>query len=114
MVDTQILPACYAYHGRSPRASPRPRPPACPLRKATCSAASPSCSGDLTAKRTALESALGTRPRRSASEEDKAKHLSKDVSNVMFEVRTVCDELEPIVADDFWPLPKYREMLFLA
>jgi glutamine synthetase len=32
----------------------------------------------------------------------------------MFEVRSVCDELESIVADDFWPLPKYREMLFLS
>ena len=33
----------------------------------------------------------------------------------MFEVRAgVCDELESIVADDYWPLPKYREMLFLT
>ena len=29
-------------------------------------------------------------------------------------VRAVCDELEAIVADDFWPLPKYREMLVLV
>jgi len=24
----------------------------------------------------------------------------------------VCDALELIVGDDYWPLPKYREMLF--
>jgi glutamine synthetase len=32
----------------------------------------------------------------------------------MAEIRGVCDDLENIVADDYWPLPKYREMLFLA
>ena len=25
---------------------------------------------------------------------------------------TVADELETVVADDLWPLPKYRELLF--
>ena len=28
------------------------------------------------------------------------------------ELRTVVDELETLVADDLWPLPKYRELLF--
>ncbi len=27
-------------------------------------------------------------------------------------LRTVVDELETLVADDLWPLPKYRELLF--
>ena len=27
-------------------------------------------------------------------------------------LRTVADELETVVADDLWPLPKYRELLF--
>ncbi len=30
----------------------------------------------------------------------------------MLGVRTIADELEGIVEDDLWPLPKYREMLF--
>ena len=29
------------------------------------------------------------------------------------EVRGVADKLEKIVADDLWPLPKYREILFV-
>ena len=29
-------------------------------------------------------------------------------------VREVADQLEKIVADDLWPLPKYAEMLFSA
>jgi glutamine synthetase len=28
-------------------------------------------------------------------------------------VRDVADKLEGIVADDLWPLPTYREMLFI-
>ena len=49
------------------------------------------------------------------SEDEKAKlPVPRDVSNAMLEIRAVCDELETIVADDFWPLPKYREMLFLT
>jgi glutamine synthetase len=30
----------------------------------------------------------------------------------MAQVRSCCDALELKVADDSWPLPKYREMLF--
>jgi glutamine synthetase len=47
-------------------------------------------------------------------EDAKAHALAHDVSRAMVEVRNVCDELEGIVADDLWPLPKYREMLFLS
>jgi len=31
----------------------------------------------------------------------------------MHEVREVADQLEKVVADDLWPLPKYEEMLFI-
>ncbi|MFA9399906.1 MAG: glutamine synthetase type III, partial [Acidobacteriota bacterium] len=31
----------------------------------------------------------------------------------MHEVRVVADQLEKVVADDLWPLPKYSEMLFI-
>ena len=31
----------------------------------------------------------------------------------MAEVRTLGDKLETMVADDLWPLPTYREMLFI-
>jgi glutamine synthetase len=27
-------------------------------------------------------------------------------------LRAVADELETVVADELWPLPKYRELLF--
>jgi glutamine synthetase len=38
--------------------------------------------------------------------------LTSEGADTMAEVRKVCDALELCVADDSWPLPKYREMLF--
>ncbi len=42
-----------------------------------------------------------------------AKHFRDDVLPAMAEVRTLGDKLETMVADDLWPLPTYREMLFI-
>jgi glutamine synthetase len=41
-----------------------------------------------------------------------AEMLTTEGAETMGEVRKVADALELIVADDCWPLPKYREMLF--
>ena len=37
----------------------------------------------------------------------------EDILDAMAELRGVVDALEKIVPDDCWPLPKYREMLFI-
>ena len=42
-----------------------------------------------------------------------AKHYRDEVCPAMLKVRNVADELEGIIADDLWPLPTYREMLFI-
>ncbi len=42
-----------------------------------------------------------------------AKHYRDEVCPAMMKVRNVADELEGIIADDLWPLPTYREMLFI-
>jgi glutamine synthetase len=44
----------------------------------------------------------------------KSAALGYAVSDRMVAVREVCDKLETIVDDTLWPLPKYREMLFLS
>jgi len=41
-----------------------------------------------------------------------AKLLTSRGADAMANVRSLCDELELKVADDLWPLPKYREILF--
>jgi glutamine synthetase len=48
------------------------------------------------------------------SEEAKADKIAADLKPTMDALRKECDQLETMVADDYWPLPKYREMLFLA
>ncbi len=40
-------------------------------------------------------------------------YLADEVRGLMDEVRASADKLETLVADDLWPLPKYREMLFI-
>jgi glutamine synthetase len=42
-----------------------------------------------------------------------AKYMKESVVPKMTELRTLGDTLETLVADDLWPLPTYREMLFL-
>ncbi len=42
-----------------------------------------------------------------------AKFIRDNVVPAMNEVRAIADRLEKIVADDFWPLPKYSEILFI-
>jgi glutamine synthetase len=42
-----------------------------------------------------------------------AKYMREQVIPAMQEVRKAADTLETIVSDDLWPLPTYREMLFM-
>lgn len=44
---------------------------------------------------------------------EKANHVHKNVIPAMNNVRAFADKLERKVADDYWPLPTYREMLFV-
>ena len=44
---------------------------------------------------------------------DHAKHARTEIFAALNEIREAGDALEAIVADDLWPLPTYREMLFI-
>ncbi|MGE3107035.1 MAG: glutamine synthetase III [Phycisphaerales bacterium] len=53
-----------------------------------------------------------------ASHEDQdvlahAKHIKNTVRPAMGEVRQLADELETLTAADLWPMPTYREILFI-
>ncbi|OPZ66064.1 MAG: hypothetical protein BWY83_02960 [bacterium ADurb.Bin478] len=43
----------------------------------------------------------------------RAKFIADHIIPLMTKVRKPADELENLVADDLWPLPKYSEMLFI-
>ena len=42
----------------------------------------------------------------------RAKAYSRDVKDMMDKVRVSADNLEMLIDDEMWPLPKYRELLF--
>ena len=114
MVDTQVLPSSFAYHGvlaqavASAKAAGLKHTPQAPAADKLGTLIQ-----TLITKRADLEAAWH-KVETLHNEEEKAKLLSRDVSNAMLETRVVCDELESVVADDYWPLPKYREMLFMS
>jgi glutamine synthetase len=44
---------------------------------------------------------------------EQAKFFAENVSQEMASLRQLCDEVEDSIDDALWPLPKYREMLFI-
>ena len=48
-----------------------------------------------------------------ASTEEHMQFCAKEIRSLMDEIRSHADALETEVADELWPLPKYREMLFI-
>ena len=49
--------------------------------------------------------------KKSHDEEKRMKDIVDTLQPQSFKLRAACDEAELIVSDEFWPLPKYREML---
>jgi glutamine synthetase len=113
MVDTQVLPAGHAYHGRvagqvaAARAAGVEAPQTDSLKHLGALLQA------VTSKRRELEKAFQEVEARTADEE-RARGLSGPVATAMSELRRACDELEGVVSDDQWPLPKYRELLFIS
>jgi len=46
-------------------------------------------------------------------EDKKAEKYCKEVLPAMSAVRSIADKIEEEVEDSLWPMPKYREMLFI-
>ena len=66
----------------------------------------------LTARRTAMSRVIDRAEAMHDAPTKAAMLLTHGGADTMGDVRTACDALELIVADELWPLPKYREMLF--
>ena len=61
----------------------------------------------------ALEAANNATTRTTEDVLEGAKYVQSAVIEAMDDVREVADQLEKIVPDDLWPLPKYSEVLFI-
>ena len=44
---------------------------------------------------------------------EQARFMKQKVMPVMYSLRELADELETRVSADLWPMPSYREMLFI-
>ncbi len=62
-------------------------------------------------KRLQLESAIKAASK--GNEKNRVKILGEKVLPAIESAREISDKLECIVGDSYWPLPKYREMLFM-
>ncbi len=113
IVDTQILPCALAYYGLLANAAHAAKSLGGAVPQAEVMSRLGVLLESIQAKRTRLDAIL-LHVESQKSEKDQARGFSIEVAGMMADLRTICDELESVVADDYWPLPKYREILFLS
>jgi glutamine synthetase len=113
MVDTMVLPAAFDYAGSLIDSAARA--------KGSGVAVAPQVTqanklnrmiGSLQKQRDSLETVLAKAEGMYDALEKQAKLLTSSGADAMSAVRECCDALELSIADNCWPLPKYREMLF--
>ncbi len=113
MVDTQILPATYTYLGDLAGDAGRGASSGINLQPLINAANTVSnLVSTLQKARTDLSKVL---TKAEALHDDIVKQgelISTTGREAMDAVRTACDALELTVGDSYWPLPRYREMLF--
>jgi glutamine synthetase len=113
MVDTMILPACYSYHGLLADAAAQAKAAGISIVPQVSAA---NDVGALIEQLRERRAALGVAIEKAEHEHENvdacAKLLTSEGADAMGAVRETCDALELGVGDEFWPLPKYREILF--
>lgn len=112
MAKTMLLPAGIRYQGELAQAVSHAKmagidSPACETLRAICEAIA-----ELQKKTAALEKA--SHHHAEGGEFEHAKYARDHVFAAMGELRKAGDKLEALTADDLWPLPTYREMLFMS
>jgi glutamine synthetase len=113
IVDTMILPACYSYHGMLADAASKAK--AAGITSIPQVAAANEVGNlieQLRERRAAMSKVVEKADHMHEEIEACGKLLTADGADAMAAVRESCDALELLVGDEFWPLPKYREILF--
>ncbi len=113
MVDTLVLPAAFSYAGSLASAASHAKSAGV---KSIPQVAAANEIGELIMALRAGQEALAAAIEKAEGMHDElpkqAKLLTSTGADAMAEVRAASDALELKVADELWPLPKYREMLF--
>jgi glutamine synthetase len=110
MAKTMILPAAYRYQGELANVAASLKAIGKNVHVGTLDTLT-SLVAKLEDKISKLEGLLNHKGAHDLCEE--GKHYHDDVVPAMSAVREIADQLEQIVADDLWPLPTYREILFI-
>jgi glutamine synthetase len=113
IVDTLVVPATYAYLGQLSDAASQAKAAGIAVVPQVATA---NKVGELVQELQEYREDLSDVIARAEAMHDdppgQADLLTSEGADTMAEVRKTCDALELCVGDDFWPLPKYREMLF--
>jgi glutamine synthetase len=113
IVDTLVLPASYAYAGTLAAAAAQATQAGIKIVPQVEAANEVGRMIEtLNANQRELQAVLAKAEGMHDDLPKQAKLLTSKGADAMAAVRSCCDALELKVADDLWPLPKYREMLF--
>jgi glutamine synthetase len=113
VVDTMVLPAAFAYSGSLARSAAEAKAGGVEvIPQLEAANAIGRMIERLVASRNALSDAIDDANELHDDSRKQAGFLTSEGARSMAAVREVCDELELAIGDEYWPLPKYREMLF--
>src|SRR5689334_1558986 len=113
MVDTFVLPAAFNYAGSLANAAAQAKSAGIKvIPQVDAANALGSLIANLQKQRAALGKAIDKAEGMHEDLASCATFLTSTGADTMSEVRKCCDAIELSVADEQWPLPKYREMLF--
>jgi glutamine synthetase len=113
MIDTLVLPAAFSYSGQL--AASASHAVAAGIKQVPQIAAANEIGElitELRARRDTLEAAIEKAEGLHDDLPKQAKLLTSTGADAMAAVREISDAIELKIADELWPMPKYREMLF--
>jgi glutamine synthetase len=113
LVETVVLPAAYSYHGSLATSAMHAKSAGVSAPQIETLNKLSQLISQVQARKTQFDG-LAHKVETLSTEDAKAKFISLEVNPMMADLRGLCDQIEDSIADEFWPLPKYREMLFLA
>jgi glutamine synthetase len=113
MVDTLVLPAAFTYAGQLATSAAQAKTAGIKnVPQVDAANEVGALIEELRAERAKLTEVIAKAEHMHEDLEKCAKFLTSSGADAMGGVRAACDKLELVVADEVWPLPKYREMLF--
>ena len=113
MIETMVLPAGFAYLKQLTDGAASAKAAGVQVPQLEVAGKIASLLTDLQTKRNTLRSAM-EKVTKSSDVAEQARSFSTLIATAMEETRAVSDQLETEMSDEYWPLPRYREMLFIS